>query len=135
MKLRLPKPTHPHKTTLDFSLATVNIVLLLIFFFLISGSLVATEEMEVDLSETADLPLDKLPRPLLLLRPEGQDWRLDGTPVTPDTLAEAATGDLLHILADKRLPASELIALLQDPRLDGLTLKLVTLRQFAETER
>lgn len=131
---RLLGTTTRKKSTLDFSLATVNIVLLLIFFFLISGSLVATDELEVDLSETADLPLDRLPRPLLLLRPDGEDWLLDGQTVTRDTLAEIATGDVLHILADKRLPASALIALLQDPDLDGLTLKLVTLRKFAETE-
>ncbi len=131
MKLRLPPNTKPHKSTLDFSLATVNIVLLLIFFFLISGSLVATEEMEVDMSETADLPLETLPRPLLLMRPEGETWLLDGIPVTREALPETTRGDLLHILADKSLPASALISLLRDPALDGITLKLVTLRKFA----
>lgn len=134
MKRLFPPTMSPHKSTLDFSLATVNIVLLLIFFFLISGSLVASEEMEVDLSETTELPLDRLPRPLLLLRPAGEEWSLDGNPVTVETLPAQVEGVLLHILADKRLPASELIALLQYPELDGLTLKLVTLRKFPERE-
>ena len=74
----LPRITR--KMPLDFSLTTVNIVLLLIFFFLVSGSLIETEELQVDLAETADLPLDRLPRPLLLLD-EGNALLLDGTPV------------------------------------------------------
>ena len=60
-------PKTARKIPLDFSLTTVNIVLLLIFFFLVSGSLIETEELSVDLAQTTELPLDRLPRPLLLM--------------------------------------------------------------------
>lgn len=129
----LPRATR--KLPMDFSLTTVNIVLLLIFFFLVSGSLVETEELSVDLAETADLPLDRLPRPLLLLD-EGDRLMLDGDAVTPDTLRAtlepllSADAPRLHILADRDVPAGVLVALIQRPDLAGIEINLVTLRQF-----
>lgn len=129
----LPRITR--KLPLDFSLTTVNIVLLLIFFFLVSGSLVETEELQVDLAETADLPLDRLPRPLLLMDVDDK-LSLDGEPVTSDTLSDtlapllAEDAPRLHILADRDVPAGTLVALIQRPDLAGIEIKLVTLRQY-----
>ncbi|MEP3348229.1 MAG: biopolymer transporter ExbD [Litoreibacter sp.] len=128
-------PRTGRKTSLDFSLTTVNIVLLLIFFFLISGSLVETEELSVDLAETSELPLDRLPRPLLLMNVDDK-LQLNGDPVTPDTLSATlspllnAAQPRLHILADRDVPASALVSLIQRPDLQGLEIKLVTLRQL-----
>ncbi|SFR64926.1 ExbD/TolR family protein [Litoreibacter janthinus] len=129
----LPKATR--KLPLDFSLTTVNIVLLLIFFFLVSGSLVETEELSVDLAETSDLPLDRLPRPLLLMDVDDK-LQLNGDAVSPDTLLATLTPLLnettprLHILADRDVPAGALVSLIQRPDLRGIEIKLVTLRQF-----
>lgn len=128
----LPKATR--KLPLDFSLTTVNIVLLLIFFFLVSGSLVETEELQVDLAETAELPLDRLPRPLLLMDTDDR-LLLNGEPITSDTLRDTLDPMLspdaprLHILADRDVPAGSLVALIQRPELAGIEIKLVTLRQ------
>lgn len=130
-------PQIARKLPMDFSLTTVNIVLLLIFFFLVSGSLVETEELSVDLAETADLPLDRLPRPLLLMD-VGDKLILGGAAVTPDTLATALAPLLspdaprLHILADRDVPAGALVALIQRPDLQGVEVKLITLRQFKD---
>ena len=52
------------KAQLDSSLAMVNIVLLLIFFFIASGSLLASREVTVQLPLTSQLSLDALPQPL-----------------------------------------------------------------------
>lgn len=129
----LPRATR--KLPLDFSLTTVNIVLLLIFFFLVSGSLVETEELSVDLAETSELPLDRLPRPLLLMD-VGDRLHLNGDPITPDMLLAAlgpllsATAPRLHILADRDVPAGALVSLIQRADLQGIEIKLVTLRQF-----
>ncbi|MEL6426040.1 MAG: biopolymer transporter ExbD, partial [Pseudomonadota bacterium] len=49
---------------LDVSLAIVNIVLLLIFFFLATGRLLNPVDARIDLSDTSDLPLDQLPSPI-----------------------------------------------------------------------
>ena len=128
-------PQTSRKIPLDFSLTTVNIVLLLIFFFLVSGSLVETEELTVDLAQTSELPLDRLPRPLLLMD-VGDKLQLNGNPVTPETLLPALTPLLkadaprLHILADRDVPAGALVSLIQRSDLQGIEIKLVTLRQF-----
>ena len=128
-------PKAARKIPLDFSLTTVNIVLLLIFFFLVSGSLVETEELTVDLAQTTELPLDRLPRPLLLMD-VGDKLQLNGDPVTPDTLLTSLTPLLntdlprLHILADRDVPAGALVSLIQRADLQGIEIKLVTLRQF-----
>jgi biopolymer transport protein ExbD len=128
----LPKTSR--KIPLDFSLTTVNIVLLLIFFFLVSGSMIETEELSVDLAQTSELPLDRLPRPLLLMDIDDK-LRLNGDPTTPDALMADLTPLLnpdaprLHILADRDVPAGSLVSLIQRADLHGIEIKLVTLRQ------
>lgn len=130
-------PQTRRRTKPDFSLTTVNIVLLLVFFFLLAGTIVETEEMEVNLAVTEDLPLDRLPRPLLLMGLDGQ-WSLDGQAVTREglavVLAQMQEGEerRLYLLSDAALPASELVALVQDPALAGVNLQLVTLHQIAQ---
>ncbi len=115
----------------DFSLAIVNIVLLLVFFFLITGSLVQQGETEVDLAETSALPLERLPRPLLLIDAAGA-MALDGQGVTADGLAAALGPDrpeALYLLADAGLPADRLLGLTARPDLAGISLRLVTLHR------
>lgn len=120
----------------DFSLATVNIVLLLVFFFLITGTLVETDELAVDLAQTEDLPIDRLPRPLLLMK-DAETWSLDGESVTAATLALAVEDSFerlespsrtLHLLPDRSLAAGDLVAVLRRPDLADVEIKLVTLR-------
>lgn len=111
----------------DFSLAIVNIVLLLVFFFLITGSLVQQGETTVDLAETSNLPLERLPRPLLLIDRDGA-MALDGVAVAADAIAaKVAGGDALYLLADAKLPADKLMVLTTRPDLAGVSMRLVTL--------
>ena len=123
----LPPPAPRRRN--DFAMATVNIVLLLVLFFLIAGSMVQSGEDAVDLAETHELPLDRLPRPLLAVDADGA-WALDGVAVAPDGLA-AALGPVppatLYVLADRDLPADALLALVQRPELAAVALQLVTL--------
>lgn len=121
----------PRRRPADFSLAIVNIVLLLVFFFVITGSLVQSGETRVDLARTSELPLDRLPRPLLLID-EGGAMALDGVPVTEAGLAAALpmpAPDALYLLADGRLPAAALLQLTARPDLAGVALRLVTLHE------
>jgi len=123
----LPPPRKRRQA--DFSLAIVNIVLLLVFFFLITGSMVQTGEAEVDLARTSELPLDRLPRPLLLIDQDGQ-LALDGTALAGDGLAAALQDDpseTLYVLADRNLPADRLLALVHRPELVAISVQLVTL--------
>ena len=117
---------------LDVSLAIVNIVLLLIFFFLATGQLLNPPTEGVEISETTELPLDQLPSPILIVRDDG-NWELDGAPVAPALLGVAVgaleTPVTLHILIGREAPASSLIDIMDRDELKEVEIKLVTLRR------
>lgn len=130
MSLRLP-PARP-RAQMDVSLAIVNLVLLLIFFFLISGRMDMPAGRAVDVAHTQDLPLDQLPKPVLVV-PQDGEWQLDGIPVSPELLAvalDAWSPDLpLHLVLDRGAPAETLAGLLARPELASRTVRLVTIRR------
>ncbi|WP_179381049.1 ExbD/TolR family protein [Jannaschia marina] len=117
---------------LDVSLAIVNIVLLLIFFFLATGRLLNPVGPDIELSETTVLPLDILPTPILIVDEDG-GWELDGAPLAPDLLGAAVeTLDAparLHLLIDRGAPAHALLDLVARPELSEVELRLVTLHR------
>lgn len=116
----------------DFGLAQVNIVLLLVLFFLVVGTIVETDELTVDLPTSTDLPLERLPRPLLLINLDGS-WSLDGQPGTKTEIVDrlkddSGSADHVHILTAANLPASQLLAAVQALQPTGLGVTLVTLK-------
>ncbi len=115
---------------MDVSLAIVNIVLLLVFFFVATGQLLNAPSFGMELAETEDLPLDRLPTPILIVGADGE-WSLDGEPLAPDLLGVAvsrlAEPAILHLLIDRDQPASTLLSLLARPELDPVEVRLVTL--------
>lgn len=131
----IPRPRKP--LALDVSLAIVNIVLLLIFFFLATGQLMNPPASGVDLAETSELPLGQLPSPILVVGSNG-DWQLDGEPLAPDLLGVAINAlpepVVLHILINKDAPASSLLAIMNRPELSAAEMRLVTLRVSGEVE-
>lgn len=113
--------------TIDSSLAIVNIVLLLIFFFLATGTLISSDSVQIELPETTDLPLDLLPKPLLTVDAD-LGMILDGIPVVPGALAQALIDfPTLHVLADRDLAAGRLLDVLAAENLVAVNIKLVTL--------
>lgn len=124
-KPRLPAPRGAK--AIDSSLAIVNIVLLMIFFFLATGSLISSDSVEIDLPETTQLPLDLLPKPLLTVDADAA-MTLDGIPLEQGTLAAALLDfPTLHVLADRNLGANALLDLLDAEQLIAVNVKLVTL--------
>ncbi len=116
----------------DVSYSIVSIVFLLLFFFLITGQMMNRAAQGMALAETKDLPLDRLPSPILIVGDDGQ-WSLDGIPVAPDLLA-LALQDLpqpviLHVLIGKESPAASLLQVVTRPDLANIDLRLVTLRR------
>ena len=81
-RLPLPRP----KREPDYSLTIVNIVLLLIFFFLVAGQMTTAPSIPVQLSETARLPIEALPKPILI-------WEADDA-ITLDEVEDIYQGDL-----------------------------------------
>lgn len=132
MSLRIPPPRP--RAQMDVSLAIVNLVLLLIFFFLISGRMDAPTGHGVDVAHSQDLPLDQLPSPVLVVPDQGE-WQLDGMAVSPELLAvalDAWPGDLpVHLVIDRGAPAERLAALLARPELARRMVRLVTVRSGA----
>ena len=129
----LPAPRRRH----DFTLTMINIVFLLLLFFLTTGSLTNREEAQSAIPVTRNLPLERLPRPLLLLQADGS-LVLDGLPVADDSVADAAsraveaTGradTLLSLLAPPDMPAGPLLSLAQKMRINGLAVQIVTLHE------
>lgn len=120
----------------DFSLAIINIVFLLLLFYLATGSLITPREEAVDAPQTERLPLEKLPRPLLTLGEDGS-LTLEGKPVAPADLAAAVRrategGHVLNVLAARGLPARDLLPILAELDAAGAAVRLVTLRAGAE---
>lgn len=121
----LPDPLP--RAQLDASLAIVNIVLLLLFFFLATGRLLSGDDTTANISETTRLRIDSLPRPVLQIEGDGT-LVLDGSTVSADVLSVAVAGETtLHVLIDRDEPATALIDVLADPGLSHMELKLVTI--------
>ncbi len=121
----------------DVGLAIVNIVFLLIFFFLTTGQMLSNAAQGIDIAETTDLPLDRLPKPILVVGPGGA-LELDGRPVDADLLGVAVRGTsdappitLLHVLIARDAPAGALLDVIARPELAPVALRLVTLRRGA----
>jgi biopolymer transport protein ExbD len=112
----------------DSALAIVNIVLLLIFFFLATGSLVSSGSIEISLPETTVLPLDLLPKPLVVTN-EGE-MTLDTIPLAAGDLAAALIDSpSLHVLADRELNAAKLLDMLAAENLIAVEVRLVTVHR------
>ena len=124
---RLAPPRQGNK--MDSGLAIVNIVLLLIFFFLTTGSLSNSTTVTVSLPETTELPLDLLPKPLLTVSVDGE-MTLDGVPIEQGSLADALLDDpMLHVLADREANAGELLDLIASEELIAVQVRLVTVHR------
>lgn len=131
----IPRP--PARRRPDFSLATINIVFLLLLFFLIAGTVVQKAETDVDIPLATKLPLENLPRPLLVVSAEGGLF-LDGQPLTEDVLATRASdslklrGAFINILADRDQPATRLLDVLAVLAGAGLPARIVTVKDSVD---
>lgn len=128
MKLRHLPSIHKSQQP-DISLAIVNIVLLLIFFFLITGRMANAPTFAVEISETTVLPVENLPKPILELQ-SGGAMMLDGEPVDEVQLSNAVVDmQVLHLLIDRNESAQLLIDVLARPEFAHLMIRLVTVHR------
>jgi biopolymer transport protein ExbD len=114
----------------DVSLAIVNVVLLLILFFLATGAQSNTSlPASVQVSETRALPIDHLPSPVLTVLPSG-GLLLDGETILIEMLEqELADKTIVHIIIDRDAPATELLDVLSQPGMQRLDIRLVTIHR------
>ncbi|TFF25407.1 biopolymer transporter ExbD [Jiella endophytica] len=114
---------------------TINVVFLLLLFFLLVGTLAAPEESEIDPARVAEAAGGRLPRPLLTIASDGAIG-LDGRALARRDLAEAVGGlrrpesagaPTLYVLAARDLPAERLVALLAEASAAGARTTLVAM--------
>jgi biopolymer transport protein ExbD len=124
-------PSRPKRQRPDFSLAVINIVFLLLLFYLATGRLITHGELMTDVPLTQHLPLDHLPRPLLLVTADGSLF-LDGAPVLMDALPGAArkaadNSRFLNILAERTVQADKFVDILARINTANVPVRIVTL--------
>jgi len=120
----------------DFSLAIINVVFLLLFFFSLTGSIVQRNEMAVRPPDTKNLPLERLPRPLIAIAKNGV-LTLDGQELSMKALLKQigesiarkdGTFRRLNILVDKDYSAKTFLARIDGLRATNLPMRIVTVR-------
>ncbi len=122
-----PRPRRRAEPTI----ALINIVFLMLVFFLVAGQVARPLDREVQLVDAA-LATERAPDDALVLRADGAMlWR--GDPVTPEAFAAAQSGGPdatpLRILPDRNLPARELIAVAASLRAaSGRDVRVITTR-------
>jgi biopolymer transport protein ExbD len=127
--MKRPKP--------DFSLTIINVVFLLLLFYLTTGSLIKQNELAANVPLTSDIPLERLPRPLLLITGD-RSLFIDGTPVAsadlPDAARQAtANGKPLNILADRSMSGRIFLGVVAQLEAAGIATRIVTLHSDGRT--
>lgn len=129
----IPRPRKRPKP--DFSLAVINIVFLLLLFYLVTGSLMRPGEMQADAPVTSELKPDLLPRPLLVIAADG-GLLLDGISIDRAALGTAAQGavgegGVLNVLADRSMSGRAFLEFLAELDAGGVPMRIVSLRSEA----
>lgn len=124
--------TERKREKLDFPFATINIILLLLFFFVVSGSIMGVNETSVAPPVIAQSVPERLPRPLLVIDRQGALF-LDDTLVGVDEIAgrlRAKGGKpVLNIVADREFPAERFLSVVEAVRREGVAVRIVTLSE------
>lgn len=129
---------HPRRRErLEFALPTINIIFLLMLYFLVAGTIVQRDELSVAPPETTQVPTDRLPRPLLLITNTGE-FVLDGVSLTQAQLvpaalaavaADVAQGRPLNVLAPGGMAAGPFLEVLAGLAAANVPVKVVTVEK------
>ena len=134
MAVRRLLPAQPERLKPDISLFIVNIVLLMILFFLATGQIMNGTSTNERLAITQNLPLDLLPQPLLEISVAGA-LTLDGEPIGEGELVAKLNGSRdLFVLIGADVNASRLVDFLARDDLAEVNIELVTIATRAEAQ-
>ncbi|WEX11460.1 biopolymer transporter ExbD [Chelativorans sp. AA-79] len=120
--LRLSRPLPPRQR--ESTIALINVVFLMLVFFLVAGTLAPPLDKEIDLISTATTERST-PPDALFVTSEGE-LRVEGTTTTAAAFLEslrasgAAEGELeVKLAADRNLPAVRLVEIVGELRQAG----------------
>lgn len=128
--MRVKPPPAPR--TRDMTTALMDIVFLMLIFFLLAGTVAPPEDRTVSLAESFNAE-NATPQQLIYIYADGSVHH-DGHTVSVDALAPRLLaaqeeGERVKIGADRELPAQDLIDILSELRVHGVTdITLVTQR-------
>ena len=122
---------------MEFALPTINVIFLLMLYFLSAGTLAQQDELSVAPPQTVQVPDERLPRPLLVVG-AGGEFILDGL-VIADAEIEAAglaalqsaAADDFNLLVSRDMAAAPFLALLARLDAASLPVRLVTVERPA----
>lgn len=97
----------PRKTSKEPTIALINVVFLMLVFFLLAGTIAKPLDGGLELVETAELDGAEPPDALVL----HADGRVTFRGEAIDPAAFDAEGDKLRLVPDRNLPASKLLDL------------------------
>ncbi len=109
-------PTRPKR---DPSIALINIVFLMLVFFLIAGTIATPLDPDLELVETANLDGTEPPDALVLSADGTLSFR--GAPVTPAQYMQTQQDGPVRIVPDRNSSGQELIRLSTALRAEGAT--------------
>jgi biopolymer transport protein ExbD len=119
---------------LDFPFAIINVILLLLFFFIVTGSIVGKNETGVAPPLTSQLATERLPRPLLAIDKTGALY-LDEVPTSlPQAIAHvqklaqdsSSPQQVLNVITDRTFSAQRFLAIVDEIRRAGIAVRIVT---------
>lgn len=126
----LSRPPAPRER-LEFALPTINVIFLLMLYFLIAGTIVQNDELSVVPPVTAETPTDRLPRPLLVVNGDG-GFMLDGRPLSRQELVLAAAevvarsqGQALNVLAPAEMAAGPFLEIINAFAASSIPVRIV----------
>lgn len=128
-------PRRNRRARPDFALSVINIVFLLLLFYLVGGSLVKPGETAADAPVTAGLRPELLPRPLVVVAAD-RSLLLDGVAIALDDLAAAARakveeGGVLNVLADRAMSGRDFLDVLARIDSGGVPMRIVSVHRPA----
>lgn len=125
--IRLPRPREARQR--ESTIALINIVFLMLIFFLIAGTLTPPLDREVTLITTVEAIPSEPPEALFVTAEGAVRWKGAETSVEAYLDARGQTGGSVRIAADRELPAVRLIEIVGDLRSAGVeTVSVVTER-------
>jgi biopolymer transport protein ExbD len=132
-------PRTRRRERMEFALPTINVIFLLMLYFLVAGTIVQKDELGVAPPVTMEDALDRLPRPLLVVT-DATTFTLDGATVTREDLVAAAAAAIaspqaltpqLNVLAPADMAAMPFLAIIEALGAGGVPVRLVTVEAEA----
>ena len=132
-------PRVKRRERMEFALPTINIIFLLMLYFLVAGTIVQKDELSFPPPVTAQAATERLPRPLLVVS-DATSFTLDGIVIDREGLVAAATAAVtdpqaetqqLNILAPADMAAGPFLEILALLGAGGVPVRLVTVEEGA----